>query len=230
MMKKLIAVLNSMALCFLFTGEIATKAFDDYTPDSDYVIAIDDCNPFLSDYVIGSDNIVYAAGYNMYIDDNCASPGEILMSYLLERAVSENTDNPSLRFAIQIDEYCGYESQSETKISESQRLKENGICVIDKTDSDFFILIVSADELNSLPLSDTRGYKVSLAKPLTGDITMNSTIDMTDVVLLNKIVLGKEMSTDLQCVVGDVNHNSMIDSLDSLTVMEYVVGLIDKFN
>ena len=63
-----------------------------------------------------------------------------------------------------------------------------------------------------------------------GDIDANGTIDILDVIQLNKALFGKTSLTDAQAQTADVNHNGKPDFSDSLMIMRYIVKLIDDFS
>ncbi|MDE6004606.1 MAG: dockerin type I repeat-containing protein [Oscillospiraceae bacterium] len=69
-----------------------------------------------------------------------------------------------------------------------------------------------------------RKESTETAHPLEDDVT-----DIRDVVVVTRAVLGKETLTDTQQEIADVNHNGIVDPMDSLMIMNYVVGLIEEF-
>ena len=60
---------------------------------------------------------------------------------------------------------------------------------------------------------------------ITGDANLDGTVDILDVITINKAVLGKETLTRHQNEFSDVNQNGVPDSSDSLAVLKYIVGL-----
>ena len=63
----------------------------------------------------------------------------------------------------------------------------------------------------------------------SGDVNQSGKVDISDVVFVNKAVLGKETLTSSQQQNADVNDNGIVDTTDALTIMKYVVGLITEF-
>ena len=60
---------------------------------------------------------------------------------------------------------------------------------------------------------------------ITGDANLDGTVDILDVITINKAVLGKETLTRHQNEFSDVNQNGVPDSSDALAVLKYIVGL-----
>ena len=60
-----------------------------------------------------------------------------------------------------------------------------------------------------------------------GDVTGDSKADILDVIAINKAVLGKESLTSEQIKAVDFNGNDKPDASDALTLMKYIVGLIE---
>ena len=60
---------------------------------------------------------------------------------------------------------------------------------------------------------------------IIGDANLDGTVDILDVITINKAILGKETLTRHQNEFSDVNQNGVPDSSDSLAVLKYIVGL-----
>ncbi len=60
-----------------------------------------------------------------------------------------------------------------------------------------------------------------------GDANGDAKVDIMDVILINKAIYGKTIFTDQQIQAADVNHSGAPDSTDSLTIMKYIIKLID---
>ncbi|MBQ4488024.1 MAG: hypothetical protein II944_01785 [Ruminobacter sp.] len=65
--------------------------------------------------------------------------------------------------------------------------------------------------------------------PSYGDVDENGTIDILDVITLNKALLGKEELSQQGVLNADVNQSGTPDSSDSLNIMKYIVGLVTEF-
>ena len=63
-----------------------------------------------------------------------------------------------------------------------------------------------------------------------GDINGDNEIDIKDVVFVNKAVLGKEILTEQQANAADVDNDGYVKATDALSIMKYVVKLIDSFD
>lgn len=64
----------------------------------------------------------------------------------------------------------------------------------------------------------------------TGDVNSDGVVNILDVITINRAILGKEKLTDSQNKAADVNKNDKVDSLDSLLIMKYIVGIINSFD
>ena len=127
---------------------------------------------------------------------------------------------------------------------EAEWLKENGIQIIDSNGMVLYAL-VSREQLLNFPISTTTGYKVFLTQLenvtvsqnieqekftfLIGDVTGENSVDILDVIALNKAVLGKETLTEAQLQAVDFNQNGKPDADEALTLLKYIVGLIEDF-
>ncbi|MDE5768304.1 MAG: hypothetical protein K2H29_03675 [Oscillospiraceae bacterium] len=266
MLKKLIAMFSSIVLSITCVRGLHVSVNADWWNDSTYVV--------------GADNVIYATGDNMILEEYEAPVGEIHCSKLLQQAVAEN---PDMKFAVQIDEdnfdYDVYEKQfcnetlldgvTYTDIKESlydkewvnwtdtdrellnkikveadayarekgteiyrlelEMLQENGVELIMKGDY-LDYMIVTAEQLQELPMNQEIGYKASLAMPSAGDVTMDAETDIIDVITINRVVVGVEQVLDVQRMAGDIDHNGVLDLSDSLLILQYTVGLVDDLD
>ena len=69
-------------------------------------------------------------------------------------------------------------------------------------------------------------YKEKPDVTLWGDADCNGKVDIVDVILMNKTVMGKDNSiTEQGLVNADLNLNEIADSVDSLNILKLIVGL-----
>lgn len=62
-----------------------------------------------------------------------------------------------------------------------------------------------------------------------GDIDDNDSVDIVDVIVLNKNLLTGYAVNDYGQTAADVDHNGIVNATDSLNILKYVVGIIDDF-
>lgn len=63
----------------------------------------------------------------------------------------------------------------------------------------------------------------------SGDATGDGEVNILDVISLNKAVMGKETLTEEQLQAIDFNQNGKPDADEALTLLKYIVGLIENF-
>ena len=61
-----------------------------------------------------------------------------------------------------------------------------------------------------------------------GDVTEDESVDILDVISINRNILGKQLFNSYGNAVADVNQNGMSDPDDALRVMKHIVGIIDE--
>ena len=61
-----------------------------------------------------------------------------------------------------------------------------------------------------------------------GDVTYNNSIELMDVISLNKNLLGINSLDKETIFAADVNADGSLDSSDSLLILRYIVHLEDK--
>ncbi|MBR1528814.1 MAG: DUF5620 domain-containing protein [Oscillospiraceae bacterium] len=83
-------------------------------------------------------------------------------------------------------------------------------------------------ELDSITLKSVEVfYKEKAVAQLWGDADCNGKVDIVDVILMNKTIMGKDNSITEQGIAnGDLNMNEVPDSVDSLNILKLIVGLI----
>ena len=65
---------------------------------------------------------------------------------------------------------------------------------------------------------------------LPGDANTDETVDIMDVVVTQKFIMGCRELTPQQKAGADVDQNGVVDSADSLNILKYAVGMIDSFD
>ena len=99
--------------------------------------------------------------------------------------------------------------------------------------------ILTAQQVLEFPGYESYGYYLGLAPrpenipqdptPIFGDVNSDGAIDIMDVILLNKYILGSQYLDDYQRKCADVNQDGLLDAGDALNILKYVVGNIDSF-
>lgn len=62
-----------------------------------------------------------------------------------------------------------------------------------------------------------------------GDVNLDGSVNIIDVISINKAILGKETLTEKQNLTSDANQNGIVDSSDSLMIMKEIVGITTNF-
>ncbi len=65
--------------------------------------------------------------------------------------------------------------------------------------------------------------------PDAGDVDNSGDVNVMDVILVNKYVLGVKTLTDTQMIAADVDGNSEVNSTDSLLILKYALDMISAF-
>lgn len=235
MMKKYTALLSGLIVCFTCMNNFMMTNAE----DAEFI---------WTSYVIGDNNIIYAKSEDYDVDDEVPNAGTVFLTHM--DALKEN---PSAEFAVWINPYhletvyekeieqfkkenTGYHMEKKTRCYlldlEAERLKENGIQVIrvnkDPGRSNYIYALVNAEDLNAMPFSEEIGFMVGLAERVPfGDINEDESVNILDVIAINRAVLGKDELSDTQANAADINRNGVPDSEDALSVLKYVVGLAD---
>ncbi|MBE6875271.1 MAG: hypothetical protein E7496_00835 [Ruminococcus sp.] len=71
-------------------------------------------------------------------------------------------------------------------------------------------------------------YKEKAAAEVWGDADESGSVDILDVILINKTILGKDTMTEQGLANADLNLNEVPDNIDSLNVMKLIVGLLKQ--
>ena len=88
---------------------------------------------------------------------------------------------------------------------------------------DFWRTYYLHSEKTAVPLDD----KTVLAK---GDASGSGSVDIIDVIIANRAIQGIDTLTDEQLEAIDLNKNGKPDSDDAVTLLKYIVGLIDSLD
>lgn len=83
---------------------------------------------------------------------------------------------------------------------------------------------------NAITLTIIVKDSASVGTVLAGDVYIDGEIDILDVILINKAILGKEILTSEQTANADVDKDNTITPNDSLAIMKYIVKLISSFD
>ncbi len=94
---------------------------------------------------------------------------------------------------------------------------------VHSTEEDFSVIC------NKNSAAESYAAQTGLHKSYFGDVTGDQNINILDVIALNKNILGKEMLTPAQQKCADVDRNGTPDAVDSLSVLKYIVGLLNHF-
>ncbi|MDE5737071.1 MAG: dockerin type I repeat-containing protein [Oscillospiraceae bacterium] len=60
-----------------------------------------------------------------------------------------------------------------------------------------------------------------------GDVSENGEVDIIDVIMINKSILGQRKLTKSQSGSADIDKNGIVEPNDALIIMKYIVGLIE---
>ena len=60
---------------------------------------------------------------------------------------------------------------------------------------------------------------------ISGDLNADSKLDIIDVIVINKVILGKEKLTAEQEISADINQDGKINAADSLAMLRRIVGI-----
>ena len=101
------------------------------------------------------------------------------------------------------------------------------------TDDGAYTIMLDENTILEYTMQDGRVVAV-LEEPLeqetitVGDATGDGNCDIIDIITVNKSVLGKETIPVEYIQNIDSNKNGIPDSIDSLQMLKYVVGLIES--
>lgn len=166
--------------------------------------------------------------FDPYITSNgCFDRSPLLLALLLQY--------PKSRFGVQIE--CTYGTDLHAEIT---RLDRQGIEAHLDNETHRLVAVLNADQLENFPASSEIGYRMGLAQsptlssdsvhPKYGDANGDSSIDIMDVIHINKYLLGNGKITLVQMELADCNRDGIVDEIDSLNILKYIVGIIDHFD
>lgn len=141
-----------------------------------------------------------------------------------------------------VNTYLKEEYGPEIRKQEAEQLTKNGITLPEHFGSpgNYTInCILSAEQVLEFPGHEQCGYFMGLAphpdnvpkqpELILGDSNTDGTVDIMDVIFLNKCILGADYLTDLQRQCADVNIDGVLDAGDALNILKFVVGNIGSF-
>ncbi len=196
--------------------------------------------------IVGFDK--YNTQYNRH-DGNTSGPNEDAESKIFWSLVDyvgnnkmvsmpENDSIPSLE-NMQIEHadwlyFCTWydESNSPKFISGTEyqnpetvkKLYQSDFCItLDELPEDLFTNGGGDD-----PITPTETSEPVAEDVVYGDVNQDEKVNIMDIILLNKALYGKADLTEKQQKAADVNLSGAPDATDSLTIMKYVVKLLDK--
>ncbi|MBR1899334.1 MAG: dockerin type I repeat-containing protein [Oscillospiraceae bacterium] len=172
---------------------------------------------------------------NFIIEAYMPNPGTFDRTTLLTALAMAD---PEQRFAVQFAVFPAEETAAEI-----ERLSGYGIEATAMQGSvygDMLYAVLTAQQVEDFPASEDAGYLMGLAaKPeaapettpesqpaiLYGDVDGSGTVELNDVVLLNRNLLGLSPLTEAQLRAADFNQDTVIDSGDSLLILRSLVHL-----
>jgi hypothetical protein len=141
-----------------------------------------------------------------------------------------------------VNAYLNEEYVPEIRKQEAEQLAKYGItlparnALTGDTDQN---CILTAEQVLEFPGHEQCGYFMGLAphpdnvpkqpELILGDSNTDGTVDIMDVIFLNKYVLGTNHLTDRQRQCADVNRDEVLDAGDALNILKFVVGNISSF-
>ncbi len=172
---------------------------------------------------------------NFIAEEYMPNPGTFDRTTLLTALVMAD---PEQRFAVQFAVFPAEETAAEI-----ERLSGYGIeaaAMHNSVYGDMLYAVLTAQQVENFPASEDAGYFMGLAaKPeaapettpesqpeiLYGDVDGSGTVELNDVVLLNRNLLGLSPLTEAQLRAADFNQDTVIDSGDSLLILRSLVHL-----
>lgn len=152
-------------------------------------------------------------------------------------AMSENDTIPSLENLLNDKAYwlyfCPWYGNYLTDLTAKDKLNEI-------YNSDYCITLDELPDLRTYPLPEEgstteptpdatqdTGSSAPPDETICGDVNLDEEVDILDVILLNKFLLGSASLDEDALRCADVDQNSKVDSTDSLNILKYVVKIAD---
>ncbi|MBP3502087.1 MAG: leucine-rich repeat protein [Clostridia bacterium] len=140
--------------------------------------------------------------YNGFYNGQAYKDGRILKDVIITLPKGTNIDRNA-------NTYTNYDIISEDKLKEIESLKqENDIYIIDQH-----------GELSSNIIADNKYNK------LIGDVNVDGKVDITDIIYLNKYIVGVIKFNSEQLQAADCYSDNVVNSLDLLALLRYIVEL-----
>ena len=153
------------------------------------------------------------------------------LSVISSRNLTAEQREKRLKVENETDAYIIANFITEDIANEVERLAENGVAVTN-FDSQYdyptlygnYYTILTVEELKNFPVNPHFGYDVMLTA-MPGDVYTDGTVNILDVISVNKAVMGKETLDASQNAAADFDRNNKVDSTDSLDIMKHIIGL-----
>ncbi len=87
----------------------------------------------------------------------------------------------------------------------------------------------SATETSPVPTESETDSETDPGEIVWGDVNLDQQVTISDVIRLNKMLLGGEMLEGKALSQADVDADGMFSSTDSLLILKYAISLIDAF-
>lgn len=145
----------------------------------------------------------YSKQYTGFYNGKAYHNGEILKNNIITLPKGTNIGTDSYVYAT-------YDIISEEELKEIETLKQ---------ERDIYIIDEYGELGYNLAEDNNKDYI------LVGDVTLNGSVDIADVVRLNKYLLGQIRFSDAQKSAANCYDDNVIDALDSLALLKYVLGV-----
>jgi len=170
-----------------------------------------------------TDLTAWSDSYSFFDQDNAEiKQGDSLDLTLSRAAYDENWSPITLPVENAVITINGKETQ--------YRTDADGKVTIILENAESSIISAKSDTLTLVPPVCKVITQEASADGLSGDADQNGTVNILDVITINKAILGKDSLSEQGLANIDFNKNQKPDSDESLTVLKYIVGLITDFS